>query len=270
LGASPLGEGLVKTAPSKEASPSLKPGKEGKGVPDSAMEMALKIKDPAIQAQVTRTLKIARGVIAGSKDSGSTTEDEEEEWVSAKEERARKKEKLGEEERVSAREERAGKKEDSGEEERMSANEERARKEQERGKQKSKKEKGVKRAESQTSGKSSKKKIKRSKPAEEVKEKRIEEVGEPAPDLEMMDALDPLEGQQEGEREQLRGEQEEGLKQQCTGTEPLKEESEEDRLKRQRTKPEGRKLMQESIVKVLKGAVPERTDEEMLNVQEGQ
>jgi hypothetical protein len=92
LGAGPLGEGLVKTALPKEVSPSLKTGKEGKGVPDSAMEMALKIKDPIIQANVACTLHLTRTGATGSKDSDSTTEDKEEERVSAKEERARKKE----------------------------------------------------------------------------------------------------------------------------------------------------------------------------------
>jgi hypothetical protein len=47
-------------------------------------------------------------------------------------------------------------------------------------------------------------------------------------------------------------------------------ESEEERLKRERTEAEGRKLMQESIEEVLKGPVSERAGEPTLNVQEGQ
>jgi hypothetical protein len=39
-GVNPLGEGLVKTAPPKGVSPSLKTGKEGESAPDEAMEMA--------------------------------------------------------------------------------------------------------------------------------------------------------------------------------------------------------------------------------------
>jgi hypothetical protein len=53
-GINPLGEGLSKTAPPKGVRPSLKTGKEQESEPDEAMEMALKIKDPAIQARVTR------------------------------------------------------------------------------------------------------------------------------------------------------------------------------------------------------------------------
>jgi hypothetical protein len=83
---------LVKTALSKEVSLFLKTGKEGEGAPDEAMEMALRIKDPAIQARVARVLNTARRGCTGFKDSDSTTEEDEEERVSAKEVRARKKE----------------------------------------------------------------------------------------------------------------------------------------------------------------------------------
>jgi hypothetical protein len=91
-GISPLGERLGKTAPPKGVSPSLKTGKEQESAPDEAMEMALKIKDPAIQARVTRVLNTTCHGSTGSKESGSTTEEDEEERVSAKAERARKKE----------------------------------------------------------------------------------------------------------------------------------------------------------------------------------
>jgi hypothetical protein len=47
--ANPLGEGLIKTAPPKEGSPSLKTREEGGGARDEATEMALRIKDPKIQ-----------------------------------------------------------------------------------------------------------------------------------------------------------------------------------------------------------------------------
>jgi hypothetical protein len=136
-GANPLGEKLVKAVLPKKVSPSLKTGKEGEGARDEAMEMALRIKDPKVQATVTRALNTTRLGTTGSKDSDSTTDEEEEERVSAKEERARKKA--------------------------------------ERAKKKSKKAKGIKQADSQTSGKQADKKIKRSKEMEEVEEKGTEE-----------------------------------------------------------------------------------------------
>jgi hypothetical protein len=69
----------------------LKTGEEGGGARDEAMEMALRIKDPKIQATVARALNTTRLGTTGSKDSDSTTDEEEEERVSAKEECARKK-----------------------------------------------------------------------------------------------------------------------------------------------------------------------------------
>jgi hypothetical protein len=83
--ANPLGEGLIKTAPPKEGSPSLKTGEEGGGARDEAMEMALRIKDPKIQATMARALNTTRLGTTGSKDSDSTKDEEEEERVSAKE-----------------------------------------------------------------------------------------------------------------------------------------------------------------------------------------
>jgi hypothetical protein len=120
--ASILGEGLVKTAPHKEVSPYLKTRKEGESARDEAMEMALKIQDPQIQATVARVLNTTRLGTTGSKDSDSTTDEEKEERVSAKEKRARKKA--------------------------------------EQAKKKNKKAKGIKRVDSHASGKQSDKKIK--------------------------------------------------------------------------------------------------------------
>jgi hypothetical protein len=172
--ANPLGEGLIKTAPPKEGSPSLKTGEEGGGARDEAMEMALRIKDPKIQATVARALNTTRLGTTGSKDSDSTTDEEEEERVSAKEERARKKA--------------------------------------ERAKKKSKKSRGIKRADSQMSGKQSDKKIKRSKGMEEVEQGETEEAQEPVLDLEMTDVQDPSDEQPERGTEQLKGRQEVGIK----------------------------------------------------------
>jgi hypothetical protein len=76
--ASPLGEGLAKTAPSKGFVPYVKKGKESKGGPDAAMEMALRVKDPAIQATLTRTLTKSRLGATEPQTSDSTTEEEEE------------------------------------------------------------------------------------------------------------------------------------------------------------------------------------------------
>jgi hypothetical protein len=150
VGRNPLVEGLGKTAPPKGVSPSLKTGKEQKSAPDKAMEMALNIKDPAIQARITRVLNTTRQGSTGSKESDSTTEEDEEERVSAKAERARKKE--------------------------------------ERVKKKNKKEKGIKRGDSQVSGKEPNTKVKRSKRAEEVEEKEVEEALDPEMDQERTDA----------------------------------------------------------------------------------
>jgi hypothetical protein len=83
LGKSPLGEGLIKTAK--------------KSGPDVAMEMALKVEDPLVQANVARTLRLNRGE-TDSKGSDSTLEEEEggddKERGSAKKEHAKEKEKV--------------------------------------------------------------------------------------------------------------------------------------------------------------------------------
>jgi hypothetical protein len=88
-GISPLRKGLGKTAPPKGVSPFLKTGKEQESAPDEAMEMALKIKDLAIQARVTRVLNTTQQGSTGFKESDSTTEEDEEERMSAKAKRAR-------------------------------------------------------------------------------------------------------------------------------------------------------------------------------------
>jgi hypothetical protein len=231
-GTKPLGEGLVKPVLPKEGSPSLKTGEEGEGERDEAMEMALKIKDPKVQATVARALNTTRLGTTESKDSESTTDKEEEERVSAKEERARKKAK--------------------------------------RAKKKSKKAKGIKRADSQTSGKQSDRKIKRSKGMEEVEERETEEAQEPALDLEMMDVQDPSDEQPEKGTEQVKGRQEVGVKEQRPETEQLKEETGAERLKRKQTEQEGKKMVQESVEKVLKKPASARAGSKTLNVQEGQ
>jgi hypothetical protein len=151
----------------------------------------------------------------------------------------------------------------------VSAKEERARKKAERAKKKSlKKSKGIKRADSQMSGKHSDKKIKRSKGMEEVEQ--TEEAQEPVLDLEMTDVQDPSDEQPERGTEQLKGRQEVGVKEQRPDTEPLKEETEAERLKREQTEQEGRKMVQESVQKVLTEPASARAASKTLNVQEGQ
>jgi hypothetical protein len=181
---------------------------------------------------VARALNTTRLGTTGSKDSDSTTDEEEEERVSAKEERARKKA--------------------------------------ERAKKKSKKATGNKRADSQTSGKQSDKKIKRSKGMGEVEERETEEAQEPVLDLEMTDVQDPSDEQPERGTEQLKGRQEVGVKEQRPETETSKGETEAERLKWERTEQEGRKMVQESVEKVLKGPASARAKSKTLNVQEGQ
>jgi hypothetical protein len=94
LGVCLLGEGLVKTAPSKEVSPYLKTGKEMKGVPNPAMEMAMQIRDPVIRANMARTLCVIRMSATGPRDSDSSTEDEEEDRASEQGERVKEKERV--------------------------------------------------------------------------------------------------------------------------------------------------------------------------------
>jgi hypothetical protein len=108
------------------------------------------------------------------------------------------------------------------------------------------------------------------KETDEVKERRIEEEHESAPDLEMTDALDPPVEQPEREKEQLKGEQEAEFKEQRTETEHLNKETEAERSKRERTEQEGRKMVQESGEKVFKGPASERAGDNTLNIQEGQ
>jgi hypothetical protein len=152
------------------------------------MEMALRIKDPAIQARVARILNTTRRGSTGSKERDSTTEEDEEERVSAKTERARKKE--------------------------------------ERVKKRNKKEKGIKRGDSQISGKGSDTKVKRSKRAEEVKEGETEEALDPELDQEMTDVQDLPHEQSKRGAEQLTERQEDGGKKQSPEMEPSKKETE--------------------------------------------
>jgi hypothetical protein len=169
--ASPLGEGLVKTASSSAFVPYVKKGKESKGGPDAAMEMALRVKDPAIQATLTRTLTKTRLGATEPHAGDSTTEDEEEPG---------------------------------------DTKEERAKKERESTKKKHSKGKGTKRADSQASGKDAGRKIKRGR-EEEVKRKGVEEELESAHDLEMTDVMDLPTEQPTEEMEPLKGEKEVGL-----------------------------------------------------------
>jgi hypothetical protein len=74
-GRSPLDAGFMKTAK--------------KGGSDAAMEMVLQVKDPLIQANLTRTLRVTRGEETRSSDSDSPTEDEEEDERAVREERVR-------------------------------------------------------------------------------------------------------------------------------------------------------------------------------------
>jgi hypothetical protein len=160
-GTKPLEGGFIKTTPALEVRPSLNTGEKGASARDEAMEMALKIKDPKIQARVASALDTTRLGTTGSRQSDSTTDEEEEERVSAEEERARKKA--------------------------------------EKAKKKSKKAKGIKRADSQASGKLLDKKIKRSKGMEEVEEGETKKAPEPVLDLEMTDVQDPSDEQLERE-----------------------------------------------------------------------
>jgi hypothetical protein len=52
--------------------------------------------------------------------------------------------------------------------------------------------------------------------------------------------------------------------------EPLKEETEAERLKREQTAQEGRKMVRESVERVLKGPALARAESRTLNAQEGQ
>jgi hypothetical protein len=218
--ANPLGEGLIKTAPPLQVSPSLKAGTEGGSAQDEAMEMALRIKAPKIQATVARALNTTRLGTTGSKDSDSLTDEEEKERVSAKEERARKKA--------------------------------------ERTKKKGKKAK----------------RIKRSKEMEEVEEGETEKAPEPAglqsSDLEMTDVQDPSDEQLKRRTEQLKAKPAAEVKEPRPEMEPLKEETEAERLNREQTAQEGRKMVRESVERVLKGPAFARAESRTLNVQEGQ
>jgi hypothetical protein len=168
--ASPLKEGLVKTPPSSAFVPYVKKGKESKGGPDAAMEMALRVKDLAIQATLTRTLTKTWLGATEPQTSDSTTEDEEEP-------------------------------EDT--------KEERTKKEGESTKKKHSKGKGTKRADSQASGKDAGRKIKRGR-EDEVKRKGVEEELESAHNLEMTDVMDLPTEQPTEEMEPLKGEKEVG------------------------------------------------------------
>jgi hypothetical protein len=210
-GTKPLEGGFIKTTPASEVHPSLNTGEKGASARDEAMGMALRIKDPKVQAGVARALNTTRLGTTRSRDSDSTTDKEEEEQVSA---------------------------------------DERARKKAEKAKKKIKKAKAIERADSQTSGKLLDKKIKRSKGMEEVEEGETEKAPELVLDLEMTDVQDPLDEQRERE--------------------PLKKETEIERAKRKRTEQEGRKVVQESVEKVLKGTASARAENETLKVHEGQ
>jgi hypothetical protein len=152
----------------------------------------------------------------------------------------------------------------------VSAKEERARKKAERAKKKSKKAKGIKRADSQTSVKQSDRKIKRSKGMEEVEERETEEAQEPVLDLEMTDVQDPSDEQPEKGTKQVKGRQEVGVKEQRPETEQLKEGTGAEHLKREQTEHEGKKMVQESVEKVLKRPASARAGSKTLNAQERQ
>jgi hypothetical protein len=151
----------------------------------------------------------------------------------------------------------------------VNTKEERAKKEGESTKKTYSKGKGTKRAHSQASGKDAGKKIKRGREVE-VKRKGVEEELESAHDLEMTDVMDLPTEQPMEEMEPLKGEKEVGLEKPRAEKKNLKGETEAERLKREKTEQEGRKMVQESVEKVLKTTVSEHAKGEPLNVQEGQ
>jgi hypothetical protein len=89
-------------------------------------------------------------------------------------------------------------------------------------------------------------------------------------DLEMTDVQDPSNEQPEKGTEHLKGRQEVGVQEHRPETEQLKEESVAQRLTREQTEQEGRKMVQESVEKVLKRPASARAESKTLNVQEGQ
>jgi hypothetical protein len=105
---------------------------------------------------------------------------------------------------------------------------------------------------------------------EEVEEGETEKAPKPVLDLEMTDVQDPSDEQPERGTEQPKVKQEVGVKEQRPKMEPLKEETEAERLKREHTEQERRKMVQESVEKVLKGPASARAESKTLNVQEGQ
>jgi hypothetical protein len=143
---------------------------------------------------------------------------------------------------------------DEEEEERVSAKEERVRKKAERTKKKGKKAK----------------RIKRSKEMEEVEEGKTEKAPEPVglqpSDLEMTDVQDPSDEQPERRTEQLKAKPAAEVKESCPEMEPLKEKTEAERLKREQTAHEGRKMVRESVERVLKGPAFARAESRTLNV----
>jgi hypothetical protein len=120
------------------------------------------------------------------------------------------------------------------------------------------------------SGKQSDKKIKWSKGMEEVEKGETEEAQEPVLDSEMTDVQDPSDEQPERGTEQLKGRQEVGVKEQRPDTEPLKEETEAERLKREQTEHEGRKMVQGKRPEEITEPASARAASKTLNVQEGQ
>jgi hypothetical protein len=103
---------------------------------------------------------------------------------------------------------------------------------------------------------------------EKVEERGTEEAQGPVLDLEMTEALDSPDKEPERDEDHLETKGElERLRQPNMEAERLQEETEADRLKRKRTEQEGRKLMEESIEKVLKGPASERAGDKTFNVQ---
>jgi hypothetical protein len=196
-GRSPLDAGFIKTAK--------------KGGPDAAMEMALQVKDPLIQANLTRTLRVTRGEETRSSDSDSPTEDEEEDTRAVQKGR-------------------------------VWAN-------QQQGFEKGREARGRRRADPLESGKESEKKVKRSGDDKEVEEMGTDKAPQFRGDLEMTEVKGPPERESGHKKGGARptGRERERLVAADAERGRLQEEKEGERLKQEQTQEEGCRLMPESI-----------------------
>jgi hypothetical protein len=203
-----------------------------KGGPDAAMEMALQVKDPLIQANLTRILRVTRGEETRSSNSDSPTKDEEEDTRAVRERH-------------------------------VWAN-------QQQGLEKGREARGRRRADPPESGKELKKKVKRSKDDKEVEKMGTDKAQQLRGDLEMTEVKGPPErefGHKKGDAEPTGRERERSVAADAERGR-LQEEKEDERLKQEQTQEEGCKLMPESFGRVLNKA--KDVDTRMLNDQKRQ